>query len=81
MRDSLDALVTLLAPAGLVVAVAVIGSQTGLARQLEFENALVNTSIVVAIYVFVGNSGVISFGHISFVALGALKVTSLRSAN
>ena len=48
-----------------------IGSQTGLARQLEFENALVNTSIVVAIYVFIGNSGVISFGHISFVAVGA----------
>ena len=48
-----------------------IGSQTGLARQLEFENALVSTSIVVAIYVFVGNSGVISFGHISFVAVGA----------
>jgi branched-chain amino acid transport system permease protein len=49
----------------------VIGSQTGLARQLEFESALVSTSIVVAIYVFVGNSGVISFGHVSFVAVGA----------
>ena len=28
-------------------------------------------SIVVALYVFIGNSGVLSFGHISFVALGA----------
>ena len=28
-------------------------------------------AIVVAIYVFVGNSGVLSFGHISFVAVGA----------
>jgi branched-chain amino acid transport system permease protein len=71
VRSRLDSLVSLLAPAALVVAVAVIGSRTGLARQLEFENALVNTSIVVAIYVFVGNSGVISFGHISFVAVGA----------
>jgi branched-chain amino acid transport system permease protein len=62
---------SLLAPAALVVAVAAIGSQTSLARQLEFENALVSTAIVVAIYVFVGNSGVISFGHISFVAVGA----------
>ena len=71
MRSRLEPLVSLLAPAALVVAVGVIGSQTGLARQLEFENALVDTSIVVALYVFVGNSGVISFGHISFVAVGA----------
>ena len=70
-ESRLEPLVSLLAPAALVVAVAVIGSQTGLARQLEFENALVNTSIVVALYVFIGNSGVISFGHISFVAVGA----------
>ena len=28
-------------------------------------------AIVVALYVFVGNSGVISFGHVSFVAVGA----------
>src|SRR6266702_3830249 len=33
--------------------------------------ALVMTAIVVALYVFVGNSGVISFGHVSFVAVGA----------
>jgi len=71
VRSRVDGLLVLLAPAALVVAVAAIGSQTGLARQLEFENALVNTAIVVAIYVFVGNSGVISFGHVSFVAVGA----------
>jgi branched-chain amino acid transport system permease protein len=34
-------------------------------------NALVNVVIVVALYVFIGNSGVLSFGHISFVAVGA----------
>ena len=28
-------------------------------------------SVVVALYIFVGNSGVLSFGHISFVAVGA----------
>src|SRR5205823_11852868 len=32
---------------------------------------LVNVAIVVALYVFLGNSGVVSFGHISFVAVGA----------
>jgi branched-chain amino acid transport system permease protein len=34
-------------------------------------NALVNVAIVVALYVFIGNSGVLSFGHISFFAVGA----------
>ena len=36
-----------------------------------FIDALVKVAIVVALYVFIGNSGVLSFGHISFVALGA----------
>jgi len=31
----------------------------------------VKVAIVVALYVFIGNSGVLSFGHVSFVALGA----------
>ncbi len=70
MRRRLDPVVQLAAPALLVVAVAVVGSFTPLARQLEFENALVRTAVVVALYVFIGNSGVISFGHISFVAVG-----------
>jgi branched-chain amino acid transport system permease protein len=39
--------------------------------QLQFRSALVVTTMVVALYVFSGNSGVISFGHVSFVAIGA----------
>jgi branched-chain amino acid transport system permease protein len=70
-RRRLDELVVLLVPAGLVLAVAALGSQLGAVRQLEFDDALVSTAIVVALYVFVGNSGVISFGQISFVAIGA----------
>ena len=64
-------LVQLLGPALLIVAVAVVGSFTSSTRVLDFENALVMAAIVVALYVFVGNSGVISFGHVSFVAVGA----------
>ena len=41
------------------------------ANDIYFLNALVSVAIVVALYVFVGNSGVLSFGHISFVAVGA----------
>jgi len=67
----LEPLVQYLGPATLIVAVAVAGSLTSHAREIEFRNALVNVAIVVAIYVFVGNAGVISFGHVSFVAVGA----------
>lgn len=71
MRRILEPLVQLAGPALLVVLVGLVGSQTSAARQLEFDNALVKVAIVVALYVFVGNSGVISFGHVSFVAAGA----------
>ena len=40
-------------------------------NQIYWLNALVSVAIVVALYVFVGNSGVLSFGHVSFVAVGA----------
>ena len=39
--------------------------------ELKFHNAFVITAMVVSVYVFAGNSGVISFGHISFVGIGA----------
>jgi branched-chain amino acid transport system permease protein len=71
MTRRLDALVALVAPVALVLAVAAVGSQLNPVRQLEFGDALVSVAIVVALYVFVGNSGVLSFGHISFVAVGA----------
>ena len=60
-----------LAPVALVVATAVVGSFFERSTEIYFINALVSVSIVVALYVFVGNSGVLSFGHISFVAVGA----------
>jgi branched-chain amino acid transport system permease protein len=59
------------APVLLVAVTALVAGAVSQAHQLEFENALVMTAIVVALYVFVGNSGVISFGHVSFVAVGA----------
>ena len=65
------ALVQLGGPAGAVVGAALLGSVTSSSTEIYFVNALVAVSIVVAIYVFVGNSGVVSFGHISFVAVGA----------
>jgi branched-chain amino acid transport system permease protein len=39
--------------------------------------ALINLIVVVGLYVFVGNSGVLSFGHISFMAVGAYATALL----
>jgi len=65
---SLDELVV---PAGLVVGAALLGTLVSISTQTYFTDTLVKVAIVVALYVFIGNSGVLSFGHVSFVALGA----------
>ena len=61
----------LAAPAALVVAAALLGTLVSQSSEGYFIDSLVKVSIVVALYVFIGNSGVLSFGHVSFVALGA----------
>ena len=61
----------LLGPVVLVVAVALFGTAVSSSTQTYVITTLVNVSIVVALYVFIGNSGVLSFGHVSFVAVGA----------
>jgi branched-chain amino acid transport system permease protein len=66
-------LVELLGPVAVLVLVGLVGS-LGLVDpdlEIEFLGALVSVAIVVSLYVFVGNSGVVSFGHVSFVAVGA----------
>jgi branched-chain amino acid transport system permease protein len=59
---------------GPITVLAAFGSLAGLLstpRIIDAENALIAVAIVVGLYVFIGNSGVFSFGQISFVALGA----------
>ncbi len=71
-----------LAPAVLVIAAALLGATMSRPTQIYFINALISVSIVVALYTFVGNSGVLSFGHISFFAAGvwAAGVLSIPEA-
>jgi branched-chain amino acid transport system permease protein len=64
-------LVQLAAPVALVLLAAALGTLVSQSSQGYFIDALVKVAIVVALYVFIGNSGVLSFGHISFVAVGA----------
>ena len=61
----------LLVPLLLILATAWLGLEVSTYLQAYFLDTLVKVAIVIALYVFIGNSGVLSFGTISFVALGA----------
>jgi branched-chain amino acid transport system permease protein len=67
----LAGLAQLAVPAALVVLVGIGSTFVSAANEIYFLDALISVAIVVAIYVFVGNSGVLSFGQVSFVAVGA----------
>lgn len=67
----LGSLPVLGAPALLVVVTALLATQASVSTEPYFVDTLVKVTIVVALYAFIGNSGVLSFGHVSFVALGA----------
>jgi branched-chain amino acid transport system permease protein len=71
VRRHADTAVQLLAPVALVVATGIVATQVSRATQIYVLSALVSVAVVVAIYTFIGNSGVLSFGQISFVAVGA----------
>jgi branched-chain amino acid transport system permease protein len=59
-----------LGPMLLVVIVGLLSTQVSAANEQYFLSAIISVAMVVAVYVFVGNSGVLSFGQISFVAVG-----------
>jgi branched-chain amino acid transport system permease protein len=63
-------IVELAGPAALVVAAGLLTNVASRSTSIHLVNAIVAAAIVVGIYVFVGNSGVLSFGHVSFVAVG-----------
>jgi branched-chain amino acid transport system permease protein len=59
-----------LGPMAIVVLVGLFSTRVSLANEQYFLSAIISVAMVVAVYVFVGNSGVLSFGQISFVAVG-----------
>ena len=67
----LEPAVELLAPALLVIAAGILATLVSRSIEIYVLNAIVAAAIVVGIYVFVGNAGVLSFGQISFVAVRA----------
>lgn len=58
----------------IVYAVTLVNSRLGDGIQVQMRYALVNLVIVIALQMFIGTSGVLSFGHVAFVAVGAWTV-------
>ncbi len=55
----------------ILLLVAVVGSNGSAVTQRKTIEVLVNVVLVVGLYVYAGNTGVLSFGHMSFMAIGA----------
>ena len=57
--------------AGLLIVVAIVDASGDIILAQTLVEGLVRIVIVAALYLFIGNSGIISFGHIGFVMVGA----------
>ena len=57
--------------AALVILVALVGSTLSPSSRLDVTTGFVDLAIVLGLYLFVGITGVFSFGHVGFVAIGA----------
>lgn len=71
VRDRLVADAPLWLLIALVCAVTLLGTFLPMGTQLVLTDALIKLIVVIGIYIFVGNSGVLSFGHIAFMGVGA----------
>jgi branched-chain amino acid transport system permease protein len=67
----LEPLVEVAGPIALLAVAGFAATMVSRSTQIYLLDAIVSVAIVVGIYAFVGNSGVLSFGQISFVAVGA----------
>jgi branched-chain amino acid transport system permease protein len=69
--DAVRWLTPLVAPALLVVGVTALATLSTPGIQNTTNLMLINLLVVLALYTFSGNSGVLSFGHVGFMAIGA----------
>lgn len=77
MIGRLRPLIALAACIALAAATAGVGAWGGQGVRDAATIALINMIMVVGLYVFVGNSGVVSFGHMAFAAVGAYTAAIL----
>lgn len=71
----------LAAVCALVVLTAVVGAGGSPAFQSTVVTTLIFVILVVGLYVFVGTTGVLSFGHVAFMAIGAYTAALVRIPN
>ena len=71
LESALKAAWPLLSLVLLLVLVASLGSNLSPVNQRHTIEVLINVVLVVGLYAFVGNSGVLSFGQMSFMSIGA----------
>lgn len=71
MREAIERAWPLIVLAGAIIFLTAIMSFTPLVLQRRATEGLVDLIAVVGLYVFVGNSGVLSFGNVAFMAVGA----------
>jgi len=64
-------LLPVMALAVLMIAIVALASLLPPSTQRIVTNAMVVLVAVIGIYIFIGNSGILSFGHIGFMAIGA----------
>jgi branched-chain amino acid transport system permease protein len=69
--ETLQRLWPVLALAAVIAAIAVAASFAPAVLQRRTTQGLINLIALVGLYVFVGNSGVLSFGNVAFMAIGA----------
>jgi branched-chain amino acid transport system permease protein len=67
-------------PAVLVTVIAALASLSSPSFQRTVTTMLIDLVLVVGLYVFAGNSGILSFGHMSFMAIGAYVTAFLTIA-
>ena len=70
-RDRLEGLSTFLLLAALVVVLGLLAATGSETLQRTAIESLLLVTAVVGFYVFVGNSGILSFGHVCFMSIGA----------
>ena len=54
----------------ILLAVALVATTTPPAMQRTIVEGMIKLVVVVGLFIFVGNSGVFSFGHVAFMAIG-----------
>lgn len=78
--ETVRRLLPLLLLVGLVLAVALLASTAGIMLQRRVTFGLISLVAVVSLYVFMGNSGVLNFSTVGFMAIGAYSSALLTMA-